>query len=128
MRPLVKKISVNFIKGTSVLFLLIMLISEAFVTAHFIESDIIVVYTAVITTLCWLLIGLFFTTYSKWLYIFLFMTVGAFFYLYYFDTRISLAHQQERCMDLGRVWDKEQNICRTDCWKWDSEEGCLTRE
>lgn len=128
MKLSAKKISIIFLKGIILLFLLSMLVSEAFLTAHFIEYDIIVVYTAVITTLCWLLIGLFFITYSKWLYLFLFMTVAAFLYLYYFDARVSLAHQQERCMDLGEVWDKEQNICRADCWKWDGKEGCLTRE
>lgn len=111
MKLSAQKISIIFLKGIILLFSLSMLVSEAFLTAHFIESDIIVVYTAVITTLCWLLIGLFFITYSKWLYTFLFITFGAFLYLYYFDARISLAHQQERCMDLGQVWDKEQNNC-----------------
>ena len=103
MTPLVKKISVNFIKGVILSFLLVMLVLEAFLTAPYLTYDIIVVYTAVITTLCWLLIGLFFITYSKWLYAFLFITFGAFLYLYCFDARISLAHQQERCVDLGSV-------------------------
>lgn len=111
MKLLVKKISVNFIKGIILSFLLVMLILEAFLTAPYLNYDIIVVYTAVITTLCCLLIGLFFITYSKWLYTFLFITIGTFFYLYYFDARISLAHQQERCVDLGWVWDKKQNNC-----------------
>ncbi len=111
MKPLVKKISVIFIKGIILSFLLVMLVLEAFLTAPYLNYDIIVIYTAVITTLCCLLIGLFFIIYSKWLYTFLLITVGAFLYLYYFDARISLAHQQERCVDLGQVWDKEQNNC-----------------
>lgn len=111
MKPSVKKISVNFIKGITLLFLLVMLVLEAFLAAPYLNYDIIVIYTTVITTLCCLLIGLFFITYSKWLYTFLLITVSAFLYLYYFDARISLAHQQERCINLGQVWDKEQNDC-----------------
>ncbi len=111
MKPLVKKISVNFFKGIILLFLLLMLVLEAFLTAPYLNYDIIVIYTAVITALCCSLIGLFFITCSKWLYTFLFIAFCAFFYLYCFDVRISLAHQQERCMDLGRIWDKKQNNC-----------------
>lgn len=117
MTPLVKKISVNFIKGVILSFLLVMLVLEAFLTAPYLTYDIIVVYTAVITTLCWLLIGLFFITYSKWLYAFLFITFGAFLYLYCFDARISLVHQQERCVDLGSVWDKNKNNCFRSGWE-----------
>ncbi len=111
MKILAKKVFINFLKGIILLFLLVMLVSEAFLTAHFMEPDIIVVYTAVITTLCCLLFVLFFIAYSKFLYLILFIFISIFLYLYYFDSKISLAHQQERCLDLGKVWDKEQNKC-----------------
>ena len=52
MKPLVKKISVNFFKGIILLFLLLMLVLEAFLTAPYLNYDIIVIYTAVITALC----------------------------------------------------------------------------
>lgn len=86
MKLLSRKLFINLIKGMSVLFLLTTLILEAFLTAPFLP-------------------------FSKWQYVFLAATIVAYFYLYYFDTRVSLAHQQERCMDLGHIWDKEQNIC-----------------
>lgn len=112
MKPLVKKIFLNFIKGITLLFLLTMLVLEAFLTAPFVKADIIVVYTAIITTLCWLLLGVAFGRLSKGLYIFLAIVAGAYFYFYYFNSEIHLAHEQERCLDLGKVWDSEQKVCR----------------
>lgn len=112
MKLLSRKLFINLIKGMSVLFLLTTLILEAFLTAPFLPYDVNMVYIAIITTLCWLLLEWFFLHFSKWQYVFLAATIVACFYLYYFDTRVGLAHQQERCMDLGQIWDKEQNICQ----------------
>lgn len=122
------KLFINLIKVVSALFLLVMLILEAFLTAPFLPHDVSVVYTAIITTLCWLLLGWFFLYFSKWQYVFFAVVTAGYFYFYYFDARVSLAHQQERCLDLGWVWDKEQNICRRDCWELDSEKGCLQKK
>lgn len=108
----VNKIFINSIKGLIALFLLVILVLEAFLTAPYISYDITVIYTAIITTLCWLLIGWLFMHYSYFQYFLFFIAVIPFLYLYCFDVQIKLAHQQERCVDLGQEWDKEQNFCR----------------
>lgn len=29
------------------------------------------------------------------------------------------------CLDLGKIYDPEQNICREDCLTWDAKLGCV---
>lgn len=29
------------------------------------------------------------------------------------------------CLEVGKVWDGEQKICRTDCVTWNKEQGCV---
>ena len=31
----------------------------------------------------------------------------------------------DSCLDLGNIWDYEQNICREDCLRWTKEFGCI---
>lgn len=111
MKPLMKKTFINLTKGLIVLLLLTMLILEAFLTAPYVEYDTSVIYTAVITTLCCLLVGCFFMPRSIRRYIFLAIITAIYFSFYYLNSEINLAHQQERCLDLGKIWDKEQNKC-----------------
>lgn len=111
MKPLRKKIFIDLTKGLILLFLLTMLILEAFLTASYVKYDTSVIYTAIITTLCWLLIGCLFMSYSSRHYIFLAIITATYFGFYYLNDEINLAHQQERCLDLGNIWNKEQNKC-----------------
>ncbi len=32
---------------------------------------------------------------------------------------------QARCLDIGKIYDPEQKICRDDCLTWDETTGCV---
>ncbi len=39
---------------------------------------------------------------------------------------IEESHHAEACLDSGRgVWDYDEHRCRTDCYHWSKETGCL---
>jgi len=33
--------------------------------------------------------------------------------------------EQAKCLDLGKIYDPEQKICRDDCLTWDEKIGCV---
>lgn len=40
---------------------------------------------------------------------------------------IKEAHDADVCLDSGRgVWDYDAHRCRTDCYHWSKEKGCLS--
>jgi hypothetical protein len=45
------------------------------------------------------------------------VVVGIFLY-YLFDDK---AH----CLDIGKIYDPVQKICRDDCLTWDDKQGCI---
>ena len=43
-----------------------------------------------------------------------------------FSVSVTDSHNADRCLDSGNgVYDFEQHKCRTDCWHWSKEKGCL---
>lgn len=36
-----------------------------------------------------------------------------------------LFDEKASCLDLGRIYDPEQKICRDDCLTWDETVGCV---
>lgn len=36
-----------------------------------------------------------------------------------------LFDEQAKCLDLGKIYDPEQKICRDDCLTWDEKIGCV---
>ena len=36
-----------------------------------------------------------------------------------------LFDEKANCLDLGKIYDPEQKICRDDCLTWDEEVGCV---
>lgn len=45
------------------------------------------------------------------------MIICIFFYL--------LFDRKANCLDLGKIYDPEQKICRNDCLTWDEKIGCV---
>ena len=43
-----------------------------------------------------------------------------------FSVSVTDSHNADRCLDSDKgVYDFEQHKCRTDCWHWSKEKGCL---
>ncbi len=36
-----------------------------------------------------------------------------------------LFDEKANCLDLGKIYDSEQKICRDDCLTWDEKIGCV---
>ena len=46
-------------------------------------------------------------------------------YMRDYNDEIIEQHNLVNCLEVGKVYDPNQKICRTDCWKWDDKLGCL---
>ena len=49
----------------------------------------------------------------------------AFIYMYKYNAEIVNQHNETNCLEVGKIYDPIQKICRDDCWKWDDKLGCL---
>ncbi len=58
-------------------------------------------------------------------YICFIISFCAYYYMHDYNDEIVQQHKIVDCLEVGKVYDPEQKICRTDCWKWDDKLGCL---
>lgn len=49
----------------------------------------------------------------------------AYIYMYNYNEEIVNQHNETNCLEVGKIYDPIQKICRDDCWKWDDKLGCL---
>ena len=49
----------------------------------------------------------------------------AFIYMYKYNVEIVTQHNETNCLEVGKIYDPIQKVCRDDCWKWDDKLGCL---
>ena len=96
-----KKTVIKLLQVAVVLFLLLFLVLEVFETSFFVKGDIMVVYTAVATTLCWLLLGWLFIPYKKLHYGFMIFVTAFFAYLYFYQSEITSAHTKQKYIENG---------------------------
>jgi len=96
-----KKIIIKSLQVIFVLLLMLCLVIEVFETSFFIKGDVMVVYTAVITTLCWLLAGWLLMPYKKLHYCFFVLVAAVFAYLYFLQEEIVSAHAKQVCVETG---------------------------
>ena len=96
-----KKTVIKLLQIAVVLFLLLFLVLEAFEISFFVKGDVIVIYTAVVTTLCWLLLGWLFIPYKKLHYGFMIAVTAVFAYLYFFQGEITSAHTKQKYIESG---------------------------
>lgn len=97
------------LKIAVVLFLCMMLAMEAFETSFYISNDLTVIYTAIITTLCWLLLGWLFVDYKKIHYIMLGIFSVSFLYLCFIHGEIQKAHEKQKNVETSIV-EKSNNL------------------
>ena len=61
----------------------------------------------------------------KIFYICFIISFCIFCYMHNYNDEIVEKHNLVDCLEVGKVYDHNQKICRTDCWKWDNKLGCL---
>lgn len=113
------------VKGLFVAPLIFFFIYEAYITQNEESSMVHIQYVAIITTLCWCLIFWIFLSYKLKHYLFVFLIFIAFLQMFFFDIYIQRAHQMDRCLDKGKVWDFDEHICRDDCFTWNRIQKCV---
>lgn len=91
--------------------IILMLVVEVFITSFYLENDIIVIYTAIITTLCWTILFWIFIKFKYYHYIWMSVLLCSFIYMYLMNNQIHNAHEINGCLEIGKVWDDNQKIC-----------------
>ena len=66
-----------------------------------------------------------FQKFRKIAYIVFMISLGFYCYMRDYNDEIVQQHNLINCLEIGKVYDPNQKICRDDCWKWDEERGCL---
>lgn len=124
----IKELMKICIKGLFALILIAFLIIEVFLTSSSLEAETIIIYTAIITSLCWVLVFWIFTKFSLFQRLLALLIYIAFLYMYFLNTQVGIAHGVQGCLETGKVWDYDKNICRDDCLTWNKKEGCVPLE
>ena len=89
------------------------------------NKTILITYTSVMFVS---LLSLFLTIFPKLYNISLGLFIISFtVYIYMYNNVAEIVEQHNlvNCLNIGKVYDPNQKICRTDCWKWDEKLGCL---
>lgn len=89
------------------------------------NKTILITYTSVMFVS---LLSLFLTIFPKLYKIALGLFIISFtVYIYMYNNVAEIVEQHNlvNCLNIGKVYDPNQKICRTDCWKWDEKLGCL---
>jgi len=66
-----------------------------------------------------------FQKFRKIAYIVFVVSLGFYCYMHDYNKEIVEQHNLVNCLEVGKVYDPNQKVCRGDCWKWDDKLGCL---
>jgi len=66
-----------------------------------------------------------FQKFRKIAYIVFVVSLGFYCYMHDYNKEIVEQHNLVNCLEVGKVYDHNQKVCRGDCWKWDDKLGCL---
>ncbi len=123
-RPTLHHIKYIFIISVLLAFLIPVMAVDYYLARH-INQYILYTYAGVMFV-C--ISSLFFSIFAKLkrIYHLIFIISFAFYLLFRQIPEIKEAYNADACLDSGRgVWDYDEHRCRTDCYHWSKEKGCL---
>ena len=119
--PNVKKL----IFKTLILFLLAAFFMLDYVEIFPVSENILRLYVSMMFVCLISFMLTFFKKLRKCAYFIFISGFAVYVYMYNNVTEIIEKHRQEYCLEVGKIYDPVQKICRDDCWTWDDKSGCL---
>ena len=116
----------NVIIKLFVVFLMLMFFAFDYITVDGgTKANILNVYYVVMAASLFFFILTFFQRIKIAAYVFFVLCLTVYAYMYHNTEEIVERRQSVNCLEIGKIYDPIQKICRDDCWKWDDKSGCL---
>ena len=111
-------------------FIFLMLLGFAFEYAAInnAEGDILNIYYSVMTACLFFFVLTFFSKIRVIAYCAFVICIVVYGYLHDNLNEIVTERRRVDCLETGKIYDPVQKICRSDCWNWDEELGCLKEQ
>lgn len=92
------------------------------------EGDILNIYYSVMTACLFFLVLTFFSKIRVIAYCAFVICIVVYGDMHDNLNEIVTERRRVDCLETGKIYDPVQKICRSDCWKWDDELGCLKEQ
>lgn len=119
----------NIIIKLFVIFLMLIFFTFDYITVNGgTKANVLNVYYAVMAASLFFFILTFFQKIKIVAYMLFMLCLTVYAYMYHNTEEIIERRRFVNCLEIGKVYDPVQKICRDDCWKWDDKSGCLKEE
>ena len=119
-----KNIIKQYIKIGVLIILSVIFIEDYFICSR-IPVNLLYLYLATMIFCLMAFLATFIKKFAKLAYVIFALFLSLYFGVNRYIPEIYIAHQSDFCLEQGKIYDFEQNICRDDCVTWDSKLGCI---
>ena len=117
----------NMLLKVFFIFFMLLFFAFEYVAINNAEGDILNIYYSVMAACLFFFVLTFFSKIRVMAYCVFVICIAIYAYMHDNIEEIVSERNSVYCLEIGKIYDPIQKICRDDCWRWDDRLGCLKK-